>query len=232
MYKNKVILGKIKSIPPIPYSVIPVDYFQNNTSIIHFTTDEIFNNIPHFIKKKHLHFDWLQDGFVMYKNKLILGKRKVIPPIPDSMIPVDYCQHNTSIIHFTNDDITSKFEFFSKNKNNNLYLTESMWIDWPQMLDEYCGLFLVECRSDEDFMLYDRHELLVELAMRHFKLPCLDCLNGCRNEFSPQMFYFWLKIMWGRKAIIPHGWNLPGGHIITVVGRWGLLPVGYERWLW
>ena len=32
-----------------------------------------------------------------------------------------------------------------------------------------------------------------------------------------------LNIMWGWKTIIPHGWNLPEGHIITGVGRWDLL---------
>ena len=31
---------------------------------------------------------------------------------------------------------------------------------------------ILECRSDEDFMLYDRHEFRVELVMRHVKLPC------------------------------------------------------------
>ena len=49
--------------------------------------NEIFNNIPHFIKKR-LHVDCLQDGFVMYKNKVILRKIEFIPPIPDSMIPM------------------------------------------------------------------------------------------------------------------------------------------------
>ena len=38
---------------------------------------------------------------------------------------------------------------------------------------DICGVekTIVECRSDEDFMLYDRHELGVEIVMRHFKLP-------------------------------------------------------------
>ena len=31
---------------------------------------------------------------------------------------------------------------------------------------------IVECRSDEDFVLYDRHELRVELVMIHVKLTC------------------------------------------------------------
>ena len=30
----------------------------------------------------------------------------------------------------------------------------------------------IECRYDEDFMLYDRHEFWVEPVMIHIKLPC------------------------------------------------------------
>ena len=45
--------------------------------------NEILNNIPHFIIIKPLRIDFLQDGFVMYSNKVILCKREVIPPIPD-----------------------------------------------------------------------------------------------------------------------------------------------------
>ena len=30
----------------------------------------------------------------------------------------------------------------------------------------------IECRSDEDFMLYDRHGFWSELVMRYVKLPC------------------------------------------------------------
>ena len=40
---------------------------------------------------------------------------------------------------------------------------------------------IVECRSDEDFMLYDRHEFRVELVMRHVKLLCWECLCGLRK---------------------------------------------------
>ena len=39
------------------------------------------------------------------------------------------------MINFTADDMTSKFEFFQKKKNN-LYLTESMPTDWMHMLDK------------------------------------------------------------------------------------------------
>ena len=52
------------------------------------------------------------------------------------MIHVDFCQKNESIINLTTDDITSKSEFFKKNKMNNLYLTGIMQTYWPQMLDE------------------------------------------------------------------------------------------------
>ena len=54
---------------------------------------EIFNNIPHFIKNC-IHFGCLQYGFFVYNNKVILCKREVIIPIPDSMIPVYFCQNN------------------------------------------------------------------------------------------------------------------------------------------
>ena len=47
--------------------------------------------MPHFIKN-HLHVDCLQDGFVMYKNKVILFKIEVITPINAYMIPDDFCQ--------------------------------------------------------------------------------------------------------------------------------------------
>ena len=76
--------------------------------------NEMFNNIPHFIKN-HLHVDYLQDGFVMYKNEEILLKKEVIPPIPDYMIPEDFCQKTLFIINFTTDDRTSKL-FFSRKK--------------------------------------------------------------------------------------------------------------------
>ena len=31
---------------------------------------------------------------------------------------------------------------------------------------------ILECRSDEDFILYDRHELWVDLVMIHVEFPC------------------------------------------------------------
>ena len=73
----------------------------------------------------------------MYKDKVIVRKREFIPTITDSMIPVDFCQKNKPIINFTPDDMTSKFELFSKNKINTIYITESMLTYWLQMLDKY-----------------------------------------------------------------------------------------------
>ena len=71
----------------------------------------------------------------MYKNKVILCRSEAINPIYDSIIPVDCCKKNPSIINFTTDDMKSKFELFSKTKTNSLYLTESMQTYWIQMLD-------------------------------------------------------------------------------------------------
>ena len=52
------------------------------------------------------------------------------------MIPVYFCK-NKSVINFTTDDMTYKFEFFSKNKMNNLYITKIMRACWMHMLDYY-----------------------------------------------------------------------------------------------
>ena len=77
--------------------------------------NEIFNNILHFIKNC-LHVDCLLDGFVMYNNKVIIIEIEIITPIPDSMIPMDFCQKYLPINNFTTDDIRSKFEFFQRIK--------------------------------------------------------------------------------------------------------------------
>ena len=50
--------------------------------------NEIFKNIPHFIKN-HIHVDFIQDGFVKYRDRLLIQKIEVITPVPGSMIPVD-----------------------------------------------------------------------------------------------------------------------------------------------
>ena len=49
---------------------------------------------------------------------------------------------------------------------------------------------IVECRSDEDFMLYDGYEFWVEFVIRHVKLPCWYCLDGCGNESGLKMCHF------------------------------------------
>ena len=87
--------------------------------------NDIFNNIPYFIKNC-LHFNCLQDRFVMYNDKVLRIKQEVVPPIPDSVIPVYSCQNNYHVINFTNDDMRSKFGAFSKDKIGVLYLTKIM----------------------------------------------------------------------------------------------------------
>ena len=72
------------------YSCIGFFPIKNNEEVkdVH---NEIFNNIPHFVKNR-LHVDCLQDGSVMYKNKVILSKREFIHTIPEFMMPVDCCK--------------------------------------------------------------------------------------------------------------------------------------------
>ena len=53
--------------------------------------NEIFNNIPHFIKN-HLRVYFIQDGFFMCNNKVILRQIEVIHTIPESMISVYLCK--------------------------------------------------------------------------------------------------------------------------------------------
>ena len=42
----------------------------------------------------------------------MICRRKIIPPIPDSMIPMDLCLKKN--INFTTDDMTFNFELFLK----------------------------------------------------------------------------------------------------------------------
>ena len=72
-----------------------------------------FNNIPYFIKYR-LYVDCLQDGFVMYNDKVISHKRELITHITNSTIPVDFFQKNPSIINLTTDDMTYKFNCFQR----------------------------------------------------------------------------------------------------------------------
>ena len=58
--------------------------------------NKILNNISHSIK----HFprvNCLQCSFVTFNDKLIIRKLEVIPPIPDSMILVDFLEGRTTI---------------------------------------------------------------------------------------------------------------------------------------
>ena len=87
----------------------------------------------------------------MYDNKLIISIRQVITLIIDSMIHMDFCQKNLSIFNITTDDMASMFNFFSRNKMNNLHLTESMRTDWIQMLDRYCNEIDTTCSDDFEF---------------------------------------------------------------------------------
>ena len=64
-------------------------------------------------------------------------KKEVIPPIPYSIIPVNCSKNNDHVINFTPDDMRSKFEAFSKNNMDALYITESMQKEWFQIMDEY-----------------------------------------------------------------------------------------------
>ena len=77
--------------------------------------DEMFNNIPHFIKN-HLCGNCLQGDFVMYNYRVPIFKQEVFRTIPDSMIPVDLFQKNQFMIKFTTDDMIFQFELFT-NKN-------------------------------------------------------------------------------------------------------------------
>ena len=72
---------------------------------------------------------------------------------------------------------------------------------WDEVLDVYgVDKKIVECRYDEDFMLYDRHEFWVELVMRNVNFPCWYCLDGCRNDLGLQMCYFcWILYGVGSK---------------------------------
>ena len=60
----------------------------------------------------------------MYNDKVLVCKQEVITSIPGSIIPVDLCQSNEPVINFTTGDMRYKFEVFTKNKMNALYLNE------------------------------------------------------------------------------------------------------------
>ena len=67
--------------------------------------------------KNYLHINCLHDGFFMYTDKVIIQKWEFIPPIPDYMIPVDFCENNPPVIDLTIDKMRYKYEVFTKNQN-------------------------------------------------------------------------------------------------------------------
>ena len=73
--------------------------------------NEIFNNT---IFHHKIFMSTVFNMVFMYNDRLIILKRKIILPIPDSMIPLYLCQMNKPKINFTTNDMTFKFEAFSK----------------------------------------------------------------------------------------------------------------------
>ena len=51
--------------------------------------------------------------------------------------PSGFCQNNEPVINFTTDYIIPKFEVFTKNKIDELYLIESTIIEWIQIIYEF-----------------------------------------------------------------------------------------------
>ena len=65
--------------------------------------------MPYFIKNC-LHVNCLHNFIIiLYNDKVLILKQEVIPPIYDSMIPVDFGQKNHYVISFTSDEMISKF---------------------------------------------------------------------------------------------------------------------------
>ena len=87
--------------------------------------EELFNNIPHFIKNR-CHLKCLQGYFTMYNDTVLIRIWEVVPPIPYYMIPEYFCQKNQYVSIFTYDYIISKFEEIKKKKLDTIYQTESM----------------------------------------------------------------------------------------------------------
>ena len=96
-----------------------------------------YSTIYHISSKK-LRVNCLRDGFIMYKDEVLICIREVIPHIPDSMMPLNFCKNTKLIVNFKTDDTTPRFDFFSQKKMYALYLTEIMRTDWLHILDEYC----------------------------------------------------------------------------------------------
>ena len=76
--------------------------------------------MPHLIKKC-LNINCFQDSFVVYNYKVLVLKWEAIPHITDHIIPF-FFNKNKYVINFTTHDMRSKFEVFSNNKIDILYL--------------------------------------------------------------------------------------------------------------
>ena len=75
----------------------------------------IFNNIPHLFKKL-LYANFIQYDFIMFSDRVLIHKREVSTPIPDSRIPVDLCQRSKHVFNFNTDDTALKFNRFQRTK--------------------------------------------------------------------------------------------------------------------
>ena len=58
-----------------------------------------------------------------------------------------------------------------------MILGDSIWLGGFKLEDEVFDVYDVdakylECRYDEDFIMYDRHEWWVEIVMRHVEFFC------------------------------------------------------------
>ena len=101
------------------FLILPIKHNEEGNEI----HKELSKIIPHFIKNC-LHVKYLQDDFVMYNYKVIVLKLGLIPNINGSTIPIDCFQNNRYVINFIYNDMIFKFEAFTKNKIDTLYLTE------------------------------------------------------------------------------------------------------------
>ena len=69
----------------------------------------------------------------MHNENVLIHKWEVITPIPDYMIPLDFCQNNQHVINFTTDDMISEFKTSTNHKLDIFYWTESVIAKWIKM---------------------------------------------------------------------------------------------------
>ena len=55
----------------------------------------------------------------------------------------------------------------------------------------------VECRSDGDFIFYERNESWVEVVMRNAEFPCWEFLGGWRKDLGPPLRYIYWRFCGG-----------------------------------